>query len=110
MRTVDSTHELSASEIRGVVMGHLGALRACYEKGAARDPLLKGTLTVQWQIAPAGNVSDARSLNSKLGNAAVEECILREVRQLRFPASPALSNVEWPFTFGISAAVNDGGA
>ena len=49
------------SKFRRVVMAHLGALRACYESEAERNPNLKGGVTVHWQIAPEGD-GDGASL------------------------------------------------
>jgi len=93
---------LSQEQIRRVVMAHLGALRACYESEAERNPNLKGGLTVKWQIAPEGSVSGANLAGSSLGNPRVEGCVVRQVKGWRFPSSNALSNVEWPFKFGLA--------
>jgi hypothetical protein len=93
---------LSQEQIRRVVMAHLGALRACYESEAERNPNLKGGLTVKWQIAPEGNVSGANLASSTLGNPRVEGCVVRQVKGWRFPSSPAVSTVEWPFKFGLA--------
>jgi hypothetical protein len=96
------TGGLSPEQIRRVVMAHLGALRACYESEADRNPNLKGGVTVQWQIAPEGVVSGASLANSSLGNARVEGCVVRQVRGWKFPSSPSVSSVSWPFKFGLA--------
>jgi hypothetical protein len=93
---------LSPEQIRRVVMAHLGALRACYETEAERNPNLKGGVTVQWQIAPEGTVSGASLGGSSLGSPRVEGCVVRQVKGWRFPASVAASSVSWPFKFGLS--------
>jgi hypothetical protein len=93
---------LSQEQIRRVVMAHLGALRACYESEAERNPNLKGGLTVKWQIAPEGNVTGASLASSTLGNPRVEGCVVRQVKGWRFPSSPAASSVDWPFKFGLA--------
>src|SRR5215471_686639 len=93
---------LSPEQIRRVVMAHLGALRACYESEADRNPNLKGGVTVQWQIAPEGAVSGASLANSSLGNPRVEGCVVRQVRGWKFPSSPTVSSVSWPFKFGLA--------
>jgi hypothetical protein len=93
---------LSPEQIRRVVMAHLGALRACYESEADRNPNLKGGVTVQWQIAPEGAVSGASLANSSLGNPRVEGCVVRQVKGWKFPSSPTVSNVSWPFKFGLA--------
>jgi hypothetical protein len=93
---------LSPEQIRRVVMAHLGALRACYESEAERNPNLKGGVTVGWQIAPEGNVTGANVAGSSLGNPRVEGCVVRQVKGWRFPSSGAPSNVSWPFKFGLA--------
>jgi hypothetical protein len=93
---------LSPEQIRRVVMAHLGALRACYESEAERNPNLKGGVTVNWQIAPEGNVTGASLGNSSLGNPRVEGCVVRQVKGWKFPSSAAPSNVGWPFKFGLA--------
>ncbi|HKQ71566.1 MAG TPA: AgmX/PglI C-terminal domain-containing protein [Polyangiaceae bacterium] len=96
------TGGLSPEQIRRVVMAHIGALRACYESEAERNPNLKGGVTVQWQIAPEGNVSGASLAGSSLGNPRVEGCVVRQVKGWRFPSSSSPSNVNWPFKFGLA--------
>jgi hypothetical protein len=93
---------LSPEQIRRVVMAHLGALRACYESEAERNPNLKGGVTVLWQIAPEGTVSGASLGGSSLGSPRVEGCVVRQVKGWRFPSSVAASSVSWPFKFGLS--------
>jgi hypothetical protein len=96
------TGGLSPEQIRRVVMAHLGALRACYESEAERNPNLKGGVTVQWQIAPEGNVSGASLGGSSLGNPRVEGCVVRQVKGWKFPSTTSSSNVSWPFKFGLA--------
>jgi hypothetical protein len=96
------TGGVSPEQIRRVVMAHLGALRACYESEAERNPNLKGGVTVLWQIAPEGTVSGASLGGSSLGSPRVEGCVVRQVKGWRFPSSVAASSVSWPFKFGLS--------
>jgi len=100
--TGSGTGGLSPEQIRRVVMAHLGALRACYESEAERNPNLKGGVTVLWQIAPEGTVSGASLGGSSLGSPRVEGCVVRQVKGWRFPSSVAPSSVSWPFKFGLS--------
>jgi hypothetical protein len=93
---------LSPEQVRRVVMNHLGAVRACYESEAQRNPGLKGGVTVQWNIDPSGSVTSTSIANSSLGNARVEGCITRQVRNWHFPASDAPTVVGgFPFKFGV---------
>ncbi len=93
---------LSPEQIRRVVKSHIGAVRACYETEAQRNPGLKGGVTVQWQIDPAGNVTTASVGGSTLSNPRVEGCIVRQVQKWRFPTSDSPTTVAgFPFKFGV---------
>ena len=92
---------LTQEQIRRVVVAHQGALRACYEIEAQRSPNLRGGVTVNWHIDPGGNVTADSVGNSSLGNARVEGCILRQVKNWHFPTADAPSDVNYPFKFGV---------
>jgi hypothetical protein len=92
---------LSAEQIRRVVMAHQGALRACYEIEAEKDPNLRGGVTVAWTIDPGGAVTSANLAGTTIRNQRVEGCVLRQVRTWRFPASEGTSQATYPFSFGI---------
>jgi TonB family protein len=82
-------------------MAHKGALQACYEIEAQKDPTLKGGVTVAWSIDPSGSVTSANVASTTMHNARVEGCVLRQVRAWRFPASDGSSQATYPFSFGI---------
>jgi len=92
---------LTDEQIRRVVKAHEGALRACYEGEAQRNPNLKGGVTATWQIDPSGTVSTASISGTSLNNARVEGCIVRQVKTWRFPVSDRPSPVIYPFRFGV---------
>ena len=92
---------LSPEQIRRVVMAHRGALQACYEIEAQKDPTLRGGVGVQWTIDPGGGVTSANVSSSTIRNARVEGCVLRQVRSWRFPASDGVTQALYPFSFGI---------
>lgn len=93
---------LSQEQVRRVVMAHLGAVRACYESEAQRNPSLKGGVTVQWTIDPSGGVSSAGLAGSTLSNPRVEGCVVRQVKGWRFPTSETPTTVAgFPFKFGV---------
>jgi outer membrane biosynthesis protein TonB len=84
------------------VLAHLGAVRACYESEAQRNPSLKGGVTVQWTIDPTGGVSSATLGGSSLGNPRVEGCVVRQVKGWHFPSSETPTIVAgFPFKFGV---------
>lgn len=93
---------LSPEQIRRVVMSHLGAVRACYESEAQRNPGLKGGVTIQWSIDPAGGVTTASVANSTLSNPRVEGCVVRQVQKWKFPTTDSPTTVAgFPFKFGV---------
>jgi hypothetical protein len=92
---------LSSEQIRRVVVAHQGALQACHEIEAQKDPNLRGGVTAAWTIDPSGAVTSATLAGSTLHNARVEGCVLRQVRTWHFPSSDAVSQATFPFVFGI---------
>jgi hypothetical protein len=92
---------LSAEQIRRVVVAHRGALQACYEIEAQKDPTLRGGVTVAWTIDPSGAVTSGNVAGSTIHNARVEGCVLRQVRSWHFPSSDGVSQATFPFSFGI---------
>lgn len=93
---------LSPEQIRRVVIAHTGAVRACYETEAQKNPGLKGGMTLSWQIEPSGSVSGVSVAGSTLGNPRVEGCVSRQVKSWRFPASDSPTTVgAFPFKFGV---------
>lgn len=92
---------LNPDQIHRVVLAHRGALQACYEIEAQKDPSLKGGVTVSWTIDPSGSVTNANVSGSTIHNARVEGCVLRQVRTWHFPSSDAPSLPTYPFSFGI---------
>ena len=93
---------LSPDQVQRVVRARTGALRACFESEAQRDPNLKGGVTVQWQIEPGGSVASASVASSTLKNPRVEGCVLRQVKSWRFPTADAPTTVSaYPFKFGV---------
>ncbi len=99
---------LSEKEIRRVVTGHIGSLRACYKSEVKRNPNLAGTITANWEILPAGQVTKVRLTDSTLHNERMEGCIAREVRRWRFPSSTFGTNAEWPLQFGVGVDLDLG--
>lgn len=90
---------LSPGQVSRVVMSRMGAFQACYEIAAARDPTLKGGVTVSFSISPGGSVSSVSVSNSSLANPRVEGCITRQFARLQFPTADKPTNAGFPFVF-----------
>lgn len=95
---------LAPDQVRRVVVAHVGAIRACFEKEAQRDPSLRGRVTLKWAVDPDGAVPAASVLASTLGNPAVESCMVRQVRSWKFPSAQSTTAVSaYPFVFASGA-------
>ena len=92
---------LSPEQIRRVVMAHVGALRACYEIEAQKNPNLKGGVTVAWTIDGGGGVTSASLAGTTIQNPRVEGCVVRQVKTWRFPSAEKPTNTSWPFRFAV---------
>ena len=82
------------------VMRRAGAIRACYEAQLQSHESLAGKTMIRWTIDGEGRVSEASIKSSTLGNAKVEECVLRVIRAMRFQKPESgICVVQWPFIF-----------
>ena len=71
--------------IRRVVRAHINEVRHCYNQGLARDPNLKGRVSVQFQIGSTGKVPTATVSETDLKDKNVSSCIASAVRRWQFP-------------------------
>ena len=93
---------LSPEQVRRVVVAHTGALRACYETEASRNPNLHGGVTAAWHINPDGSVANASMASTTMNNPRVEGCVIRQVKTWHFPTSDSPTEVgSYPFKFGV---------
>jgi TonB family protein len=94
---------LTAAEILKVVNSRRNALLACYNREAQRIKNLGGKVNISWKINASGQVLDARVQKSTMGNGRVEDCLVRQVSSMRFPApkNGAVAKVNFPFIFAL---------
>ena len=96
----DTDGSLSKEQINKVVRAHLAGIKYCYEKELQHKASLSGGIDVFWIIQPDGTVSKANVKSTTMGDAAVEGCIVRQVKQWTFPKAPASTTVgRYPFIF-----------
>ncbi len=88
--------ELDSGVIQGVIRRHLSQIRYCYERELAKDPNLAGSVTIRFEIEPAGTVSSAEVSKSTLGNDRVGKCVNSRFRRMRFPESDQGATVSYP--------------
>jgi len=71
--------------IRRIVRAHINEVRYCYNQGLARDPALKGKVSISFTIGPTGKVSIATVADSTLSDENVANCIAKAVKRWTFP-------------------------
>jgi hypothetical protein len=91
---------LSKDQINKVVRAHLAGVKYCYEKELQHKSSLSGGIDIFWVISPDGSVAKANVKQSTMNDAAVEGCIVRQVKQWQFPKAPGQTIVgRYPFIF-----------
>jgi len=92
---------LDKEDIRRVIRHHLAEVRSCYERELVKDSSLVGRISVQFTIAFTGDVLESLLQSSTMGNPHVEECVVRAVRQWKFPKPQGggIVIVSYPFNF-----------
>jgi hypothetical protein len=96
----DADGSLSKEQINKVVRAHIAGVKYCYEKELQHKAGLSGGVDIFWVIQPDGAVSKSSVKSTTLSDAAVEGCILRQVKQWQFPKAPGQTIVgRYPFIF-----------
>jgi TonB family protein len=87
--------------IKTTMKRYNGRVKSCYERQLKGDPDLAGKVTVTFEIETDGKVSGADILENSTGNSALEACILKVVRTIRFnPPPPDVVTVDgYPYIF-----------
>lgn len=101
--TGDATGDLGGltkEEIDKVVKSRQGLIKACYQKELDRAKGIGGKLVVRFSISADGTVTKASPDGGKstLSNAAVSDCVVRQILKLKFPAKGG-GVVNYPFIF-----------
>ncbi len=88
------------SDVLKVVKRRQRGIQFCYEKELARNPSLKGKVTMGWIIGTNGKAMRATVQNSSLGNKVVEGCMARNINRWRFEKPEGgLCKIRFPFVF-----------
>ncbi len=89
---------LSMEVIRQVIASHRDQIRYCYSQELNRNPKLAGKISVRFTIGEGGYVSRAAIAQSTVGDAALEECLVRKIGAWKFPAPRGgVAIVNYPF-------------
>ncbi len=91
---------LTKEEIDKVVKSRAGLIKACYQKELDKQKGLGGKLVIKFSIDAGGTVTKAAPDGGKstLQNAAVSDCVVRQIFKLKFPAKGG-GQVNYPFIF-----------
>lgn len=91
---------LTKEEIDKVVRSRQNLIKSCYQRELDRSTGLGGKLVVSFTIAPSGEVTRSKvdGGKSSLHSATVEDCVLRQINKLHFPAKGG-GFVNYPFIF-----------
>jgi hypothetical protein len=62
-------------------------IQACFARALAKQPKLRGNLSINFVVAPDGKVAHAEAVDveDELTDAPTVDCVLAEVRKLEFP-------------------------
>jgi hypothetical protein len=90
--------DLDKAIIRRYVKMNLVKIQYCYEKQLLAKPDLKGTVSVQFFIAPTGKVASAAASGV---DPDVASCVANAIQQIEFPKPKGGGGVQvnYPFTF-----------
>ncbi len=91
-----------SQQVVGRVIGRVHSqAKYCYEKELPRNPNLSGKITTNFLIGPTGTVMTARISASTMNDKAVEDCLLRVIKRLKFPpcAGGGTADVTYPWIF-----------
>ena len=98
--TGSTTGFCDGDAVRRAIRMRLAGLRYCYESRLQVSPKLSGKVTVRWTIGLQGDVLNAAIVDDTLGDPAVGQCLLRQVRRIRFPKPEGgICVVSFPFVF-----------
>jgi TonB family protein len=97
--------------VRRIIRRHINEVKYCYEQELVRRPTLGGRITVQFTIAPTGQVLASVLQSSTMANVRVESCTLQAVRRWAFPqpVGGGLVTVSYPFVLTPAGAVDGTG-
>ena len=93
---------MTREDIAGVVRSYRWELTECHEAALTDQPGLSGRILVSFGVDGGGNVYDARIAESGVDHDGLEGCLIRHLREWRFPypSSPGSVMITYPFFFG----------
>ena len=75
--------------LMATVQRYVAGIRFCYDNALKKTSGLTGKITLQMDIAAAGEILAVEPVDDSMGNAALERCILSQVQGWKFTAIAA---------------------
>jgi len=88
---------LAPDQIPPVLGASSAALDACFASSTAAAAGIAGQIRVAWTIGTDGAVTEASLVSSDFSDRQISDCILDEIRQLRFPSAAEPTRISFPF-------------
>jgi Ca-activated chloride channel family protein len=93
---------LDKNVILRVIRQRQAQMRYCYERALRKNPGLSGTLKVQWSIDANGRVQAVKIRSGSLNDSKMRQCVIRQVKKMRFPKPSGGGSVKVIFPFKFS--------
>lgn len=100
--TVKPAELLTQDEVENGFKIALRQFQGCYVQAVAKNPTLRGDLTLQISVDPAGKVNEVKFNGNTLYEDTVEQCVAGIAGKIAFPKrrSKHDMNVIYPMSFG----------
>ena len=87
-----------------IVKTRMDKIRGCYQRELRKNPGLSGHLIVKFVVGRDGGTANAVVKESGIQNKTVEQCVLQEFLQMRFPRPPGNQEITttYPLMFAAS--------
>ena len=90
----------SNASLLAVVRRYAAGVQFCYDNELKRNPGLQGKLVVVLTVLANGRVTDVGIVSDGLGSNRLNECVLAQMREWKFPAIPeGVVTFRTPFVF-----------
>lgn len=90
----------SNASLLATVRRYAPGIQYCYDNELKRDLSLSGKMVLALTVLPSGVVSEVAITHDSLGSSRLQECVLSQVREWRFPAIPeGTVSFQAPFVF-----------
>ena len=92
---------LDSDQIKAVIDRNRGQIIYCYEQGLQNQPDLRGRVSMQFVIGPAGRITTLKVAQSSLESKVIEGCMVAKMKSWQFPRPVGHVNVDvlYPFNF-----------